>query len=71
MARARVESESLRSVGYDPARRVLEVEFQGDGVYRYEDVPPEVVLELLEAESMGTYFNQVFKAQGFRYRRLD
>ncbi|TLX59082.1 KTSC domain-containing protein [Stutzerimonas nosocomialis] len=71
LARVRVESESLRSVGYDPDSRILEVEFQGDGLYRYEDVPPEVVLELLEAESMGTYFNQVFKARGHRYRRLD
>ncbi len=71
LARVRVESESLRSVGYDPDSRLLEVQFQGDGLYRYEDVPPEVVLELLQAESMGTYFNQVFKPMGYRYRRLD
>lgn len=65
-----LESSSLRWVGYDPARQVLEVEFSGGARYRYEQVPVEVVAQLAAAESAGTFFNQVFKARGFPYRRL-
>ncbi len=71
MQRARVNSSSLRSVGYDPERRVLEVEFSNGSLYQYEGVPGEIVRELLAADSLGTYFNQVFKASGFPYRRLQ
>jgi hypothetical protein len=70
MQRVRLDSESLRSVGYDPETQQLEVEFVSDGVYRYEAVPPQVVLELLQSESQGAWFNQVFKPMGFAYSRL-
>lgn len=70
MHRLPVDSSSLRRVGYDPVTKVLEVEFQSGAVYRYYDVPKEVYLELLEAESKGTWFNQQFKAMEFDYERL-
>lgn len=66
-----LESSSLRRVAYDARRQVLEVEFSGGGRYRYEQVPSAVVAQLAAAESPGTYFNQVFKACNFPYRRLD
>jgi hypothetical protein len=66
-----VESESLRSVGYDLPRRVLEVEFAGGDVYRYFDVPAEWHETLMAADSKGTWFNQVFKSMGFAYERVD
>ncbi len=70
MQRVRPDSESLRSVGYDPETQQLEVEFASDGVCRYEAVPPQVVIDLLQAESQGAWFNQVFKPMGFPYSRL-
>ncbi|KJH85260.1 KTSC domain-containing protein [Pseudomonas sp. KSR10] len=71
MKRVAVTSRSLRSLGYDPDEQLLEVEFHNGSVYRYEQVPAEVVQALLEADSMGRYFNQVFKPQHYRYRRIE
>ncbi|MCQ4309215.1 KTSC domain-containing protein [Pseudomonas stutzeri] len=71
MKRVAVSSRSLRSLGYDVDEQELEVEFHNGSVYRYEQVPAEVVQALLEADSLGRYFNQVFKPQHYRYRRLE
>lgn len=71
MKRVAVSSRSLRSLGYEPDEQTLEVEFHNGSVYRYEQVPAEVVQALLEADSLGRHFNQVFKACDFPYRRLD
>jgi len=71
MKRVAVSSRSLRSLGYDVDEQALEVEFHNGSVYRYEQVPAEVVQALLEADSLGRYFNQVFKPQHYRYRRLE
>lgn len=71
MKRVAVESRSLRELGYDPDEQALEVEFHNGSLYRYEQVPPEVVQALLQADSLGRYFNQVFKAQQYPYRRID
>ncbi|MFJ9772659.1 KTSC domain-containing protein [Kitasatospora sp. NPDC101157] len=56
MDRTAVDSSVLRSVGYDPRARVLELEFTGGPVYRYAGVPARVHRELLAAESHGRYF---------------
>jgi hypothetical protein len=61
MKRQRLDSSSLASVGYDPGRRVLEVEFLNGGVYEYEDVPEDAFHGLLEAESKGRYLNGEIK----------
>jgi hypothetical protein len=61
MKRTRVKSSGVNSIGYDAAKRALEVEFAGGRVYRYQDVPPEVFDELERAESKGIYVNLVIK----------
>ncbi|TDL96913.1 KTSC domain-containing protein [Stutzerimonas stutzeri ATCC 17588 = LMG 11199] len=71
MKRVVVNSSSLRSLGYDPEQQVLEVEFGSGALYRYEAVPPEAVQALLDADSLGRHFNQVFKPQHYRYRRVE
>ena len=55
----------------DPDQQALEVEFHNGSQYRYEHVPAEAVQALLEADSLGRHFNQVFKPQHYRYRRID
>ncbi len=71
MKRVAVNSSSLRALGYDPDEQALEVEFHNGSLYRYEQVAADVVQALLEADSLGRYFNQVFKAQQYPYRRID
>ena len=71
MKRVALQSSSLRSLSYDPEQQILELEFSSGALYRYEAVPPEVVQALLEADSLGRHFNQVFKPQHYRYWRID
>jgi hypothetical protein len=42
-------------VGYDRDRLVLETELTSPKIYQYFDVPDSVFLELLSADSLGTY----------------
>jgi hypothetical protein len=58
MKREAVESTTMRSVGYEPANKVLEIEFESGVVYQYFEVPRKVVEGLLSAESKGRYFNR-------------
>lgn len=60
MKRQVVSSSNIRSVGYDEASRVLEIEFAG-GIYRYQGVPREVFASLMAATSKGRYFNDHIK----------
>lgn len=68
MKRQKVRSSSIRSVGYDAAGHMLEVEFRNGNVYRYFDVPPLTFDELIHAPSLGRYMNFVIKER-FPYRR--
>lgn len=63
MQRQFVESSMLRSVGYDRDTQTLEVEFQHGGIYHYFDVEEDTYKELLEAESIGHYFNECIRDQ--------
>jgi hypothetical protein len=52
-----VDSEALLWVRYDPKQRTLEVEFPRHTIYQYLEVPEFRYRGLMEAESMGAYFN--------------
>jgi len=51
-------STSLRTVGYDAERQLLQIEFHNRSVYQYFEVPATVYEELMQAPSKGAYFNQ-------------
>ena len=69
MRRVPVDSTSIASMGYQPRRRELEIEFRLSGdVYLYFDVPPEEHAAFMDAESKGTYLNQMFKPRGYSYK---
>lgn len=69
MRRERLDSSSLRSVGYDASSRVLEVEFRNGGVYQYLDVKDDEYEEFQDADSKGRYLNTEIKLT-HRFRRL-
>jgi KTSC domain len=60
MERAPASSSNLISVGYDPSSETLEVEFKS-GVYQYYNVPQFMHEQLMQAPSMGTFFNANIK----------
>lgn len=69
MERIPLDSEALSSIGYDPARAVLEVEFASGRVYQYFDVPLHEVERLLRAGSRGAYFSERVRDR-YRYELI-
>jgi hypothetical protein len=68
------ESEAIAAAAYDGARATLRIKYKLDadaegGTYDYLKVPPQVVDELLNAESHGQFVNWRIKPR-YRYRRL-
>jgi hypothetical protein len=54
-----VESRAIKAIGYDNS--TLRVEFHQSGLYEYLRVPAAVVLEFLNAPSLGRYFDHHIK----------
>lgn len=71
MKREPVDSEAMRSVGYDRRRHVLEIEFERGAVYRYLGVPAAVHDALRDAESLGAYFSEHIRDAGYLIERVD
>jgi len=69
MLRARVESSTIATVGYDEEQRIMEIVFSDGRVYHYLEVPPERALSLLRAESKGRFLNSEIKPN-FGYRAV-
>lgn len=68
MRRVVVDSETIASIGYDPRRRELDLEFRESGdVYRYFQVSGEEHRDFMAAESKGGYLNRVFKTKEHPY----
>lgn len=65
MDRDSVSSSLLASVGYDSDEQVLEVELQDGKVYQYVDIPEETYRDLLDADSLGRYFNQYIRGHSY------
>jgi hypothetical protein len=68
MDRESVSSSLLRSVGYDPDQQLLEVELQDGKIYQYTDIPEQTYRGLMEADSLGRYFN--YNIRGHHYDRV-
>ncbi|MEM7342648.1 MAG: KTSC domain-containing protein [Chloroflexota bacterium] len=69
MQRQLVSSSNLRSVGYDAATQVLEIEFNSGGIYQYFSVPAAIHQSLMAASSKGSYFHQHIKGR-YTFQRI-
>jgi hypothetical protein len=68
MQRKPVISSDLKSVGYDPDSKVLEVEFKSNGsIFRYPNVPLALYEGLMRAQSRGIYFREKIRNFPERY----
>jgi hypothetical protein len=56
MERKKVNSDKIRSVGYEPSSQTLEVELSDGSIWQYTRVPSEVHRRLLAAPTMGSYY---------------
>lgn len=69
MSRTYVSSSNLRSVGYDPDRAVLQIEFRHGGIYDYYRVPWNAYTGLMSASSKGGFHARHIKTR-YPYRRV-
>ncbi|MFD0793562.1 KTSC domain-containing protein [Mucilaginibacter litoreus] len=57
MQRHRVQSSALQSVGYDPQKKILELEFrENSGVWQYFGFKPSSYKKFISSESLGHFF---------------
>ena len=61
MKRIPVISTDLKSVGYDEAQKILEVEFLNKSIYQYSRVTADIYENLINANSKGEYFSAKIK----------
>ncbi|MCR4963730.1 MAG: KTSC domain-containing protein [Firmicutes bacterium] len=70
MAMQSVKSSNLAKVGYDAKHAVLKVQFTSGARYIYYDVPESVYRNLLNAESLGSYFYYNIRTS-YRYEKVS
>jgi hypothetical protein len=56
MERKRVNASTIRSVGYDAGKQLLEIEFTSGSIVQYSGVSPEVHHRFKNAPSPGSFF---------------
>lgn len=61
MERQPVSSGNIAEVGYDPETETLEIMFHGARVYQYYNVPAFLHERLMQAGSLGKFFNSDIK----------
>lgn len=65
--RTRVKSSNVFAIGYDKANKILQVEFKNGSVYEYYEVPENVFLAFMSAESKGRFIGNLYK---YKYRQV-
>ena len=80
MKRTPVKSSNIKSIGFDPEKRELEVEFSSGRVYNYSAVPVDVYDALIQENndvlqgkvdaSVGARFNDLVKKSGYDFGRF-
>ena len=69
MNRQKVKSSNIVSIGYSSAKKELEVEFIGSGVYCYSDVEKEIYDNFLKSESKGKFVHSQIRGR-YRYEKI-
>lgn len=70
MKHTSVKSSNIESVAYDPESKMLEIRFNGGGLYSYADVPQAAYDNLMSAESVGGEFHRSIKGK-FEFKRVS
>ncbi len=68
MQRTTVSSSNIRSIGYDAATSILEVEFTSGDIYRYYGVPQHLYEQFMSASSKGIFLSDRIRPS-YRYQK--
>jgi hypothetical protein len=63
VTRLPVTSTSIRSIGFDPDTKTLEIEFPDGQIYEYFGVAENVFIRLTSATSVGSEFNMFIRGR--------
>jgi hypothetical protein len=64
MKREPIDSDTIKSVGYNEDKHLLEIEMLSNGrIYQYHDVPLEEYFDFMDAKSLTEYYNRVIKVK--------
>lgn len=71
MQRQKVDSSNIESIGYDVENEVLEIEFKSSKgeAYQYEKVDCITYKELMEAQSLGSFFAHRIRGK-FEHKKI-
>ncbi len=69
IGRGDVKSSNIKSVGYDKDNNMLQIEFRNGYIYEYYNVPEEIFIDLLDAESKGRFGNR-YIFYSYSYERV-
>lgn len=58
-----VDSSNVQSIAYNEGSKTLAVLFRNGGLYSYDDVEETVYTDLVHAESVGKFLNQMIKGR--------
>ena len=56
MERKRVNASTIRAVGYDAGKQLLEIEFSSGAIVQYSGVSPEVHRRFMSSPSPSSYY---------------
>lgn len=62
-----VDSTAILAIGYESQNQVLYVEFKDGQKYRYFSAPEQLHADLMNAASIGSFFDREIKKKGFRF----
>ncbi|AFZ29454.1 lysyl-tRNA synthetase, class II [Gloeocapsa sp. PCC 7428] len=62
-------SSLIKKYDYDPARKLLQIEFKNGSIYNYQDVPADIAQGLEQETSQGQYFNEFIRGK-FAYDQV-
>lgn len=68
MERKYIESKMIRSIGFNQATSILEIEFNSGAIWQYSDFPESLWYEFESSESKGKFFHREIKNQYNEYQ---
>lgn len=69
LKRIHSESSMITSTGYHPHTETLELVFCNGGIYEYYQITDDIYQELVNAPSVGEYFNTHIRLK-YPYRKV-
>jgi hypothetical protein len=61
-----VNSSNLRKIGYDPATNILIIVFNSGSTYEFQNIPPDLYEDLINAPSIGTFFSKNIRNKPYK-----